>query len=465
MIDCIVARPADAGTLAALRGEPLVDEVIEASGPLGATATLKALAGEVDAPYTLVYIKLTGLSFVHNALRRMLSVAEDTGAAMVYADHFFKKEGVVSPAPVIDCQEGALRDDFDFGSVLLYRTSVFKEAVAAMDCDYSFAALYDLRLKAQRLGSLVRIGEYLYYEVETDLRTSGEKLFDYVDPRNRAVQVEMEKAVTAHLKAVGAYIDPSEVSAIDVSEGEFPVEVSVVIPCKNRVRTVGDAIRSALSQVTDFPYNVFVVDDNSTDGTVEVIKSFDDPRLIYIAQDKTWHAIGGNWNAALFDPRCGRYAVQLDSDDLYSGPDTLQKFVGAFRRDGCAMVVGTYQMTDIDMNPLPPGVIDHKEWTEENGRNNVLRVNGLGAPRGFFTPVLRSLGGFPTTKYGEDYALGIRICRSWRIGRIWDVVYNCRRWSDNSDADLSVDKVNTNNYYKDWLRTVELRARLRRKKS
>ena len=465
MIDAVVAMPAEAGTLEALKAEPLVSRVISAPGALGATATLKSIAGELSSPYTLLYIKRTGLSFVSNALRRMLSVAEDTGAAMVYADHFFKKEGVVSNAPVIDCQEGALRDDFDFGSVLLYRTSVLKEAVAAMDADYSFAALYDLRLKAQRLGSLVRIGEFLYYEVETDLRTSGEKLFDYVDPRNRAVQVEMEQAVTAHLKAIGAYIDPSEVSTIDVSEGEFPVEVSVVIPCKNRVRTIGDAIRSALSQVADFPYNVFVVDDNSTDGTVEVIKSFDDPRLVYIAQDKTWHAIGGNWNAALFDPRCGRFAVQLDSDDLYSGPDTLQKFVETFRREGCAMVVGTYQMTDIDMNPLPPGVIDHREWTEENGRNNVLRVNGLGAPRGFYVPVLRSLGGFPTTKYGEDYALGIRICRSWRIGRIWDVVYNCRRWSDNSDADLSVDKVNTNNFYKDWLRSVELRARIRRKKS
>ena len=463
MIDCIVARPADAGTLKALRDEPLADKVIEADGPLGSTATLKALADEVSAPYTLLYIKHTGLSFVHNALRRMLGVAEDSGAAMVYADHFFKKESVVSNAPVIDCQDGALRDDFDFGSVLLYRTSVFKEAVAAMDSDYSFAALYDLRLRAQRLGELVRIGEFLYYEVETDLRTSGEKQFDYVDPRNRAVQVEMEKAVTAHLKATGAYIDPSEVSVIDVSEGDFPVEVSVVIPCRNRARTIRDAIASALAQKADFPFNVFVVDDNSTDGTVDVIKSFDDPRLVYIAQDKTWHAIGGNWNAAIFDPRCGRYAVQLDSDDLYSGPDTLQKFVETFRREGCAMVVGTYQMTDIDMNPLPPGVIDHREWTEANGRNNALRVNGLGAPRGFYVPVLRSLGGFPTTKYGEDYALGLRISRSWRIGRIWDVVYNCRRWSDNSDADLSIEKVNANNRYKDWLRTVELKARLRRR--
>ncbi|MCR5407933.1 MAG: glycosyltransferase [Bacteroidales bacterium] len=463
VIDCIVTSPAEEGTLEALRNEPLVGKVIAAEGPLGATETLRRLSAEIEAPYVLLYIKHTGLSLVHNALRRMISVAEDSGAAMVYADHFFKKADVVSPAPVIDCQEGALRDDFDFGSVLLYRTSVFKEAVASMDAVYSFAALYDLRLRAQRLGSLVRIGEFLYYEVETDLRTSGEKQFDYVNPRNREVQIEMEKAVTAHLKAIGAYIAPSEVSSIDVSEGEFPVEVSVVIPCKNRVRTVGDAIRSALSQKTSFPYNVFVVDDNSTDGTVDFIKSFDDPRLVYIAQDTSWHAIGGNWNAAIFDPRCGRYAVQLDSDDMYSGPDTLEKFVETFRREGCAMVVGTYQMTDIDLNPLPPGVIDHKEWTEENGRNNALRVNGLGAPRGFFTPVLRALGGFPTTKYGEDYALGIRICRSWRIGRIWDVVYNCRRWSDNSDADLSVEKVNSNNYYKDWLRTVELRARLRSK--
>lgn len=461
-IDCIVASPAEKGTLEALKGEALVSKVIEAKGPLGSTATLKALATEVEAEYVLLYIKHTGLSLVHNALRRMIGVAEDSGAAMVYADHFFRKGDVTTQAAVIDCQEGALRDDFDFGSVLLYRSDVFKKAVAEMDCDYSFAALYDLRLRAQRLGSLVRIGEFLYYEVETDLRTSGEKQFDYVNPRNREVQVEMEKVVTAHLKAIGAYIAPAEAKTVDVTEGEFPVEVSVVIPCKNRVRTIGDAIRSALSQKTSFPYNVFVVDDNSTDGTVEVIKSFDDPRLIYIAQDKTWHAIGGNWNAALFDKRCGRFAVQLDSDDLYSGPDTLEKFVETFRREGCAMVVGTYQMTDIDLNPLPPGVIDHREWTEENGRNNALRVNGLGAPRGFFTPILRDLGGFPTTKYGEDYALGIRICRTWRIGRIWDVVYNCRRWSDNSDADLSIEKVNANNFYKDWLRTVELRARLRR---
>ena len=235
----------------------------------------------------------------------------------------------------------------------------------------------------------------------------------------------------------------------------------MVIPCKNRVRTIGDAIRSALSQKTDFKYNVIVVDDNSTDGTVDVIKSFlDDPRLVYIPQDKTYHAIGGNWNAALHHPACGRYAIQLDSDDVYHDETTVRRFVEVFREQKCAMVVGTYRMTDFDMQTLPPGIIDHREWTEENGRNNALRINGLGAPRGFYVPLLRKIN-FPTTKYGEDYAVGLRICREYRIGRIYDVVYDCRRWDGNSDASLEIDKVNANNTYKDRIRTWELQARIR----
>ena len=462
-IDCIIPFADDAQaapTLQVLAAEAEVHEVIGASHPLGATVTWKSMAGALTAPYTLVYTKFTPLRLGQFSLERMLSVAEDTDAVMVYADHFKELDGGRIPSPVIDYQEGSLRDQFDFGSVMLYKTSVLKEAVAGMDADYQFAALYDLRLRASRLGRFVHVGEFLYYEVETDTRKSGEKLFDYVDPKNRAVQIEMEQAVTAHLKAVGGYLEPV-FKDVDLTEGDFPVEATVVIPCKNRVRTIGDAIRSALSQVTDFPYNVMVVDDNSDDGTVEVIQSFlDDPHLIYIAQDKTYHAIGGNWNAAVHHPACGRFALQLDSDDVYSGPDTVQRFVDAFREQRCAMVVGSYQMTDFDMNPLPPGVIDHREWTPDNGRNNALRVNGFGAPRGFFVPLLRQLN-FPVTKYGEDYAVALRISREYRIGRIYDVMYNCRRWDSNSDGNLSIEKVNANDFYKDWLRTVELFARIR----
>lgn len=430
--------------------------------PRISTARIREIAAESKEAFTLLYTKPTELRWVNFGLERLLQVAEDTGAAMIYADHFAEMNGEVTEAPVIDCQKGALRDDFDFGGVQVYRTSVLREAVAGMTEEYEFAGLYDLRLRVSRLGPLVHVNEFLYYEVELDTRKTGEKLFDYVDPRNRAVQIEMEKACTEHLKALGGYLEPV-FKEVDLSLGEFEYEASVVIPCKNRVRTIGDAIRSALSQEAPFKYNVIVVDDNSTDGTVDVIKSFDDPKLIYIAQDKTYHAIGGNWNAALHHPKCGRFALQLDSDDMYSGPDTVRKFVSAFYEQNCAMVIGTYRITDFNLNELPPGVIDHKEWTPDNGRNNALRINGLGAPRGFWTPLAREIN-FPTTKYGEDYAVALRISREYRIGRIWDVLYNCRRWDDNSDASLSVAKNNANNFYKDRIRTWELEARICRNK-
>lgn len=391
----------------------------------------------------------------------MLRLADDTGAVLLYADLFNRVDGCLEPWPVIDWQEGSLRDDFDFGSVLLVRNSALVQAASEMDADYSYAALYDLWLRLSRLGEFVHIGEYLYYEDKEDLRSSGEKLFDYVNPSAREVQIEMEKACTAHLKAVGGYLAPVFKDVDLGSGGSFEFEASVVIPCRNRVRTIGDAIRSALSQKTDFPYNVIVVDDNSTDGTPEVISSFDDPRLVFIAQEPGYHAIGGNWNAAIWHPSCGRFALQLDSDDMYSDDEVVARFVRAFREQDCAMVIGSYRITDFDLNELPPGVIDHREWTEENGRNNALRINGLGAPRGFWTPLLRSIGGFPVTKYGEDYAVALRISREYRIGRIWDVMYDCRRWTGNSDADLSVDRVNANNLYKDRLRTWELAARRR----
>lgn len=419
------------------------------------TKKIREIAAEADSEYTLLYTRETRLDWVHFGQERLLQIAADSGAAMIYADHFNGSD----PAPVIDYQEGSLRDDFDFGGVQVYRTDLLKKAVAAMDEEYEFAAMYDLRLRVSELGPLVHANELLYYEIETDTRASGEKLFDYVDPRNRAVQVEMEKVCTAYLKRIGGYLKP-EFKEVDMSGGEFPVEASVVIPCKNRVRTIGDAIRSALSQKTDFPYNVIVVDDNSEDGSVDVIKSFlGDPKLVYIAQDKTYHAIGGNWNSALHHPQCGRYALQLDSDDVYSDENTVQKFVDAFREQGCAMVVGTYRITDFEMRELPPGIIDHREWTPDNGRNNALRINGLGAPRGFWTPLLRELN-FPTTKYGEDYAVALRVSREYRIGRIYDVMYNCRRWGGNSDAALDVEATNRNNLYKDRIRTWELQARI-----
>ncbi|MBO4427385.1 MAG: glycosyltransferase family 2 protein [Bacteroidales bacterium] len=419
------------------------------------TESIKRAASQADTDYTILYTRPTGLEWVHFGKERMLRIADDTRAAMVYADHFNGEE----PAPVIDCQAGSLRDDFDFGGVQMYRTSVLHTAVAQMDVDYKYACLYDLRLKASRIGKLVHIPEFLYYETDTDRRDSDVKQFDYVNPRNREVQIEMEKACTAYLKSIGAWLKP-EFKPVDLKQGDFEYEASVVIPCKNRVKTIGDAIRSALNQKTTFKYNVIVVDDNSTDGTVDVIKSFEgDTKLVYIAQDPSYHAIGGNWNAAVHHPKCGRFALQLDSDDLYSGPDTVQIFVDAFYEQQCAMVVGSYRITDFDLNTIPPGLIDHREWTPDNGRNNALRINGLGAPRGFFVPVLREID-FPVTKYGEDYAVGLRISREYRIGRIYEELYCCRRWGGNSDSALPLEKVNANNFYKDRIRTWELEARI-----
>lgn len=426
------------------------------------SAEIRRIAEEAKGTYTLLHIKDTEVAWSYLAEARMKQVMDATGAAMVYADRYVVKNGQTEKSPVIDYQLGSLRDDFDFGAVVMLRTSALQEASSRMKADYRYAGFYDLRLKLSQKYELVHINEYLYTEQELDLRKSGQKQFDYVDPRNRERQIEMELACTEHLKEIGGYLAP-QFESINFNKEPFEYEASVIIPVKNRVKTIEDAIKSVLQQQTTFPFNVIVVDNHSTDGTTELIdKLAVDERVIHVVPKRTDLGIGGCWNMGIHHPLCGKFAIQLDSDDLYSDEHTLSKIVGTFYQQQCAMVIGTYRMTDFDLNSLPPGIIDHKEWTPENGRNNALRINGLGAPRAFYTPVIREIG-FPNVSYGEDYAVGLAISRHYQIGRIYDVLYLCRRWSGNSDAALDAFQVNANNLYKDRIRTWELKARMNKK--
>ena len=421
--------------------------------------TVMNIAENTDADYLLLCTRMTSVRWGLYALERFLRTADDTGAVMVYSDHYSLEEGALTKHPAIDYQAGSLRDDFDFGSLWLIKSQALLDYVAQTDrVDYQYAGLYDLRLYLSRKGEIFHLNEYLYTEAELDTRKSGEKQFDYVNPRNREVQIEMERACTAHLEKVGAIVDTNFYRQPDFDEQDFACEASVVIPVFNREKTIADAVKSALSQKTNFPYNVIVVNNHSTDSTGEILDSIDDERLIQIVPGRTDLGIGGCWNVAVNSDHCGKFAVQLDSDDLYSSPKTLQKIVDAFHEQKAAMIIGSYRMCDFDLNTLPPGLIDHKEWTEDNGCNNALRINGLGAPRAFFTPLVRQIQ-FPNTSYGEDYALGLAFSRRYRIGRIYDELYLCRRWGGNSDAALSVERVNANNLYKDRLRTMELKAR------
>ena len=421
--------------------------------------TVISIAENTDADYLLLCTRMTSVRWGLYALERFLRTADDTGAVMVYSDHYSLEEGALTKHPAIDYQAGSLRDDFDFGSLWLIKSQALLDYVAQTDrVDYQYAGLYDLRLYLSRKGEIFHLNEYLYTEAELDTRKSGEKQFDYVNPRNREVQIEMERACTAHLEKVGAIVDTNFYRQPDFDEQDFACEASVVIPVFNREKTIADAVKSALSQKTNFPYNVIVVNNHSTDSTGEILDSIDDERLIQIVPGRTDLGIGGCWNVAVNSDHCGKFAVQLDSDDLYSSPKTLQKIVDAFHEQKAAMIIGSYRMCDFDLNTLPPGLIDHKEWTEDNGCNNALRINGLGAPRAFFTPLVRQIQ-FPNTSYGEDYALGLAFSRRYRIGRIYDELYLCRRWGGNSDAALSVERVNANNLYKDRLRTMELKAR------
>ena len=478
MINCFIPYVGSAQTqvtIANLTESPLVKKVyllstdilqtpipqceIVAIDSLNSSDTLAKIAAKSDTKYTLLYTKYSSLVMGKFAIERFLAVANDVHATMVYSDYYQVVSGKRTNHPTIAYQQGSLRDDFDFGSVLFYNSECLKK-VTTSQTQYHFAALYDLRLKASQMGEIFHLNEYLYTEEENDIRKSGDKQFDYVDPKNRAVQIEMEAACTEHLKAVGAYLPP-HFHEIDFTKGNFHYEASVIIPVRNRAKTLSDAIASVLKQITDFKFNLIIIDNHSTDGTTEIIRQFaaNDERIIHIIPQRSDLGIGGCWNEGTHHSLCGKFSVQLDSDDVYESETTLQTMVNAFYEQKCAMVVGSYTMTNGDMQPIPPGLIDHKEWTPENGRNNALRINGLGAPRAFYTPMIREIK-VPNTSYGEDYALGLRFSREYQIGRVYSSVYLCRRWDGNSDAALSVEKINANNLYKDSIRTVELKARI-----
>ncbi len=433
--------------------------------PVASTAALKKIfkAYSADDEGLIVgRLSIGEISLDSNCLKRMAQVLESSDATMVYSDYrTVKIDGSIEAHPVIDYKEGSVRGDFDFGAVVMARVGKVAKALAELP-DYDYAACYALRLALSREALPLHIPEPLYTIIETDRRKSGEKQFDYVDPRNRDVQIEMEMAFTRHLAAIGAWI-PRPDNLINFDETEFDIEASVIIPVRNRERTIADAVQSALSQQTDFPFNVIVVDNHSTDRTSEILRQLaaSDPRLVHLVPPSETLGIGGCWNFAVASRYCGRFAVQLDSDDIYKDPHTLAAIVRKFREERCAMVIGSYELVDFDGNPIPPGLIDHKEWSDDNGANNALRINGLGAPRAFYTPVFRSIQ-LPNVSYGEDYAMGLRMSRDYRIGRIYESLYLCRRWEGNSDAALSVERVNANNAYKDFLRTAEIEARRKR---
>lgn len=481
-IDCFLLYEDFAATerlVSLLSQHPLINQIYlithqEQPRPIASARLLKAeqlwnsalmqqIAQLTSASYALIQTRKGTPELGQFALERFIRIADDTQAGLIYADYQIAQEGKTEPHPVIDYQFGSLRDDFDFGPLLLFRKEALHMAARSTTADYQFAALYETRLAVSQQYPIIHINEYLYTIIEHDTRKSGEKIFDYVDPKNRQVQIEMEIVCTEHLKQIGGYLPPHFLP-IDLKAGEFEQEASVIIPVRNRVQTIDDAIQSVLKQETTFPFNLIIIDNHSTDGTSERIRSYThNPKVIHVIPERNDLGIGGCWNTGVQHKACGRFAIQLDSDDVYSDEHTVQKIVTAFYEQQCAMMVGTYMMTNFEMEMIAPGIIDHKEWTPENGRNNALRINGLGAPRAFFTPLLRQLP-LPNTSYGEDYAAGLRISRDYQIGRIYDVLYLCRRWKDNSDAALDIWKMNQYNSYKDKLRTWELQARIQMKK-
>lgn len=427
-------------------------------GPLGG-GTWNAVLSGVATRYILFLPDTAGIRIDPRAPDRLVETAEATGAGMVYADYADIVGKTLREHPLNDYQPGSLRDGFDFGPLILVSTAAARRAIGKYGeiPAYRWAGWYDLRLKISADRDLFHLPERLSTVDRDGQREAAH--FAYVDPRNRDVQEEMEEAATAHLKRIGAFL-PAEFSDVPPCSDAFPVEASVVIPVRNRVRTVADAVASALAQRTDFSFNIIVVDNHSTDGTTRLLRdlAMRHPLLKHVIPKRRDLSIGGCWNEAIFSSACGQYAVQLDSDDLYQGKGVLRRLVGLLRRGDCAMAVGSYTLVNERLQEIPPGLIDHREWTDANGRNNALRINGLGAPRAFATSVLRRIG-FPNVGYGEDYAVALRISRKYRVGRIYDSLYLCRRWEGNTDAALAVEQTNRNDRYKDKLRTLEIRAR------
>lgn len=472
-ITCLIAggsRESMVETVSSLKTAKCVGNIfvvggtsIEGTSPIpasyiGDSQAIHRVAYLCDTRYLLIHTTPNSMTISEDSLERFYQVAEETGAAMLYSDFLEEKEGVLSPHPVIDYQQGSVRDDFNFGSILFCRTSLFRRA-AAEAYEYCFAAIYDIRLRLSERGTILRIPETLYKEKTDDTRLSGLKIFDYVNPRYKDVQREMERACTAYLCRAGAWL-PERQQLPDYEGEKFDIEASVIIPVRNRAKTIADAVNSALNQKTDFPFNIIVVDNHSTDGTTEILKELSQKgkKVIHIIPESTSLGIGGCWNLAIENENCGRYCVQLDSDDLYIDENVLSKVVCAFHQQMTAAIVGTYKIVDFNLGTLPPGIIDHKEWTKDNGHNNALRINGFGAPRAFYTPIIRRIK-FPNTSYGEDYSAMLAISREFLIGRIYEPLYLCRRWDGNSDAALSVEKENANNLYKDRIRTFEIIAR------
>ena len=427
------------------------------------TGIFRKLYNECDTEFILMLIGDVEISIDENALSRFIEVAKSGSAGLVYSNYYEVSDNSTINHPTIDYQTGSIRDDFEFGPMILLKKDSFKKFYN-QNHDYNFAGFYSLRLSISEDHQIVRIPEYLYTASKLDLRKSGEKLFDYVDPHNRKVQIEMERAATFHLKQIGAYLLPTE-KVTDLDSQEFKYEASVIIPVKNREKTIKDAVQSALKQTTDFSYNVIVVNNHSVDSTTRIVKDLakKENRIVHIIPESTVLGIGGCWNEAILNSLCGKFAVQLDSDDLYLNEHTLQKIVYKFYQERCAMIIGSYKLTDFDMKEIPPGIIDHKEWTDENGHNNALRINGLGAPRAFYTPVVRNIK-FPNVSYGEDYAVTLAILREYKIGRIYEPLYVCRRWEGNTDANLNIKQQNENNYYKDSIRTAEILERQKQNK-
>lgn len=472
-IDCFIAYSGEKETkkvVTDLQKEALVNSIfiisnqtVEIDGTKNilidnpaSTKCIDQIVSQSGSQYSFVALRNTKLEIGAFSLERLVQVADNTGATMIYSDYIEIKDKKQSFHPVIDYQEGSLRDDFNFGPVQFYRTESIKDF---SEENFNSAGFYSLRLHASRKGDLIRIPEYLFIMIEADTRKSGEKQFDYVSSSAREKQIEMEKVCTSHLQKIGGLLKPP-FKEIDFSDHNFNIEASVIIPVWNRIKTVKDAIESVLTQKTNFEFNLIVVNNHSTDGTTELLSEYaKSDKLIHVIPERKDLGIGGCWNEGIFHEKCGRFAVQLDSDDLYSSENTLQTIVDKFYEDKCAMVIGSYQMTNFDLEEIPPGIIDHKEWTDDNGPNNALRINGLGAPRAFYTPVLREIK-VPNVCYGEDYAVGLAISRTYKIGRIYDPIYLCRRWDDNSDASLDIQKLNAHNTYKDRIRTIELKVRL-----